>query len=92
MLEVKNVTKYYGDFKAVDNLSFTVKEGETPKATIKGRDMYSAAVGSGVIPMKEIVEQILAKGYHDYFAIEHFGSINQLKDMELSAKWFQEVF
>ena len=28
MLEVKNVTKYYGDFKAVDNLSFTVKEGE----------------------------------------------------------------
>lgn len=28
MLEVKNVTKYYGDFKAVDNLSFDVKEGE----------------------------------------------------------------
>ena len=28
MLEVKNVTKYYGNFKAVDNLSFTVKEGE----------------------------------------------------------------
>jgi len=28
MLKVKNVTKYYGDFKAVDNLSFEVKEGE----------------------------------------------------------------
>ncbi|MBR1377149.1 MAG: ATP-binding cassette domain-containing protein [Bacilli bacterium] len=28
MLEVKNVTKYYGNFKAVDNLSFTVKPGE----------------------------------------------------------------
>lgn len=28
MLEVKNVTKYYGNFKAVDNLSFSVKEGE----------------------------------------------------------------
>ena len=28
MLEVKNVTKYYGKFKAVDNLSFEVKEGE----------------------------------------------------------------
>ena len=28
MLEVKNVTKYYGDFKAVDNLSFNVKKGE----------------------------------------------------------------
>ncbi|MBR1717970.1 MAG: ATP-binding cassette domain-containing protein [Bacilli bacterium] len=28
MLEVKNVTKYYGKFKAVDNLSFEVKPGE----------------------------------------------------------------
>lgn len=28
MLKVENVTKYYGDFKAVDNLSFQVKEGE----------------------------------------------------------------
>lgn len=28
MLSVKNVTKYYGKFKAVDNLSFTVKPGE----------------------------------------------------------------
>ncbi len=28
MLEVKNVTKYYGTFKAVDNLSFKVDKGE----------------------------------------------------------------
>ena len=28
MLKVKNVTKYYGNFKAVDNLSFEVKDGE----------------------------------------------------------------
>lgn len=28
MLKVKNVTKYYNDFKAVDNLSFEVKNGE----------------------------------------------------------------
>lgn len=28
MLKVENITKYYGDFKAVDNLSFTVKPGE----------------------------------------------------------------
>ena len=26
MLKVKNVTKYYGDFKAVDNISFEVKK------------------------------------------------------------------
>lgn len=28
MLKVEHVTKYYGDFKAVDDLSFTVKSGE----------------------------------------------------------------
>ena len=28
MLKVNNITKYYGDFLAVDNLSFTVKPGE----------------------------------------------------------------
>lgn len=28
MLKVENITKYYGNFKAVDNLSFEVKEGE----------------------------------------------------------------
>lgn len=28
MLKVENVTKYYGDFKAVDDLSFEVKDGE----------------------------------------------------------------
>ena len=28
MLKLENVTKYYGDFKAVDNLSFTVEPGE----------------------------------------------------------------
>ena len=28
MLKLENVTKYYGDFLAVDDLSFEVKEGE----------------------------------------------------------------
>ena len=28
MLQVKNIVKYYGNNKAVDNLSFEVKDGE----------------------------------------------------------------
>ncbi len=28
MIEVKNLTKYYGDHLAVDNVSFNVEEGE----------------------------------------------------------------
>lgn len=63
------------------------KEGEIPKETIKGRKMYSCAVGSGCIKMQEIVEKIIISGYDDYFAIEHFGSLCQLEDMKESAKW-----
>ena len=70
--------------------SFEITEGETPKATVKGRNMYSCAVGSGVIAMKEIVKKIVDKGYDDYFAIEHFGSLHQLRDMEKSVYWLTE--
>ena len=28
MINVNGITKYYGDFKAVDNISFTVRDGE----------------------------------------------------------------
>ena len=70
--------------------TFEVKKGETPKATVKGREMYSSPVGSGCIQMKEIVEKILASGYDDYFAIEHFGSSQQLQDIETSAAWLNQ--
>ena len=71
--------------------TFVRREGETPKATVKGRDMYSCAVGNGCIKMKEIVEEILKTGYDDYFAIEHFGSLNQLEDMRNSANFLENL-
>ena len=70
--------------------TFEKKDGEVSKKTVKGREMYSCAVGSGCIKMKEIVEAVLKNGYDDYFAIEHFGSLCQLNDIEKSAKWLQE--
>lgn len=72
--------------------SFTIKEGEHPKETITGQRMYSSGVGSGVIPMKELVMQILKSGYNGCFAIEHFGSQSQLEDMQSSARFLQECF
>ncbi len=33
MIEVKNVTKKYGKVAAVDNISFTIKEGEIIRFT-----------------------------------------------------------
>lgn len=70
--------------------TFTVKEGEIPQPTIKGRDMYSSPVGSGCIHMKEIVETLIKHGYDDYFAAEHFGSMNQLEDMKASVSWLSQ--
>ena len=70
--------------------SFEVKEGEEPKLTVSGKAMYSAAVGSGVIPMAELVDRIKESGYDGAYAIEHFGSQNQLKDMVASADWLRK--
>ena len=70
--------------------SFIRVEGEEFKATIGGRDMFSAPVGTGCIKMKEIVEIVKENGYDDYFAIEHFGSLDQLGYMEKSAQWLMQ--
>lgn len=70
--------------------TFQVKEGEVPKATVKGRNMYSSPVGSGCIKMKEILDIIIENGYDDYLAIEHFDSLCQLQDIKTSVKWLEE--
>ncbi len=70
--------------------TFQKKEGEISTKTIRGREMFSCAVGSGCIKMKEIIEKLIENGYDDYFAIEHFGSLCQLEDMQKSVEWMQE--
>lgn len=67
--------------------SLTEVKGEEFKATIAGRNMFSSPVGSGIIKMREIIEKIKESGYDDYFAIEHFGSLDQLGFMKKSAEW-----
>ncbi len=71
--------------------SLSVKEGETPKLTIKGRKLYSSAVGEGCIPMQSICQRLIDNGYQGTLAIEHFGSQNQLEDMQKSAKWLKQI-
>ncbi|MCM1125604.1 MAG: sugar phosphate isomerase/epimerase [Lachnospiraceae bacterium] len=70
--------------------TFKPKEGEISQKTIQGREMFSCAVGSGCIKMKEIIVKLIENGYDDYFAIEHFGSLCQLEDMLKSAAWMHE--
>lgn len=61
--------------------------GEEAKTTIQGRDMYACAVGSGCLPIKEIVTRLLKKGFSGSFTIEHFGALDQLACMRESANW-----
>ncbi len=72
--------------------SVSVKKGETPKITLHGVPLYSSPVGYGVINIERIVKELLRDGYDGWFAIEHFGSLNQLSDMEKSANKLKEWY
>ena len=71
--------------------SLTAVEGEDYLATISGIPMYSSPVGSGVIPMTEVLTKILNTGYTGPLAIEHFGSIKQFEDILTSAAYLNSL-
>lgn len=68
--------------------TFEKNAGEE-KGTVLGRKMYPVAVGDGCIDIEGMVKAILRTGYTGAFAAEHFGSADQLGDMERSAKFLQ---
>lgn len=72
--------------------SYTEKKDEEPKIALDGRKLYSSPVGYGEIPIETIVKSLLKQGYDGYFAIEHFGSLNQLSDMKKSADKLKEWY
>ncbi|WP_342565680.1 sugar phosphate isomerase/epimerase [Paenibacillus sp. FSL R7-0345] len=67
--------------------TFEIHVGEEPKLTVDGRAMYAIPAGSGCIPMRELVTELLNSGYDDTFVIEHFGAQDQLAFMKQSAEW-----
>ena len=71
--------------------SLEVKDGEEPKPNINGVNMYSSAVGEGVIPMKDILMKLKEHGYKGTYAIEHFGSMHHLRDMIASADYLNSL-
>lgn len=68
--------------------SFQKNAGEV-NPTVLGREMYPVAVGDGCIDIAGMVKTILDAGYTGTFAAEHFGSADQLGDMERSAKYLR---
>lgn len=59
------------------------------KNTVAGRTMYSVAVGDGVLDIAGMLKTVLETGYTGTIAAEHFGSTDQLRDMERSAEYLR---
>ena len=70
--------------------SLNVNDGEY-KETIAGRKLYPTAVGSGCIPMEDIIRCFQDNGYDGNYAIEHFGSKHQLADMLHSVEYIKKI-
>jgi Sugar phosphate isomerases/epimerases len=58
--------------------------------SMAGRKLYSSAVGSGVVKMDEIVDNLKADGYDGVYTIELYGNAQTYVDMRKSVKWLKE--
>lgn len=67
------------------------KNDGNPCIAIDGTPLYPVPVGDGVLPMKEIMETLLQNGYTGNFAAEHFGSGDQMRDMQKSIDFIRKV-
>jgi len=66
------------------------REGEEGLKAVDGTLLYPSAVGSGEMPMREILSRLKAKGFCGGIIIEHFGSADMMADMRQSVKWLKE--
>ena len=64
------------------------RPGETAQIALDGQPLYPCAVGSGVLPMAAIVDDLLQSGFDGSFTLEFFGSADALGDLMRSAAWF----
>lgn len=69
--------------------SLTSVQGETPLITVGGRELYTAPVGYGCIPMEQCVALVKRTGYDGWISIEHFGALDQLEYIRKSAAWLR---
>ncbi len=68
-----------------------VENGGNPCIALDGRKLYPVPVGGGVIPIEKIMKTLLENGYTGGFAAEHFGSCDQMGDMEKSIAFIRSV-
>jgi sugar phosphate isomerase/epimerase len=56
------------------------------------RDGKSPAVGTGLVPLNDIISQLVRHGYKGWFTVEHFGSPHMLQDAETSIRNVLDVY
>ncbi len=67
--------------------ALTDQFGAEALTALCGTALYPAPVGSGVIPMTEILNRLRGIGYEGILTVEHFGARDQLTCMKCSAEY-----
>lgn len=67
------------------------RENEKPLTAVDGKLLYPSAVGSGEMPIREILTDLKQSGYQGGVLIEHFGSADMMADMRKSAEWLGKI-
>ena len=42
-------------------------------------DQASLVIGTGIVPLSDVISELLSSGYDGWFCIEHFGAPNMLR-------------
>ena len=56
------------------------------------RDGKSPAVGTGLVPLNDVIFQLVRHGYKGWFCVEHYGSPHMLQDAETSIRNVLSVY
>lgn len=48
------------------------------------KDLASLAVGTGIVPMRQVIVGLLTQGYDGWFTVEHFGAPDMLQYAQIS--------
>ena len=74
------------------DITFAPLRGEKGLKALTGKTLYPAPVGSGELPIAEIVRRLYEHGYDGLCAIEHYDAGDQLLYMRRSARWLKNIF
>ena len=69
------------------DLAYTQSNGENPKTAVDGTDLYPAPVGSGDLPLDQVMARLRQDGYNGIYTIEHYDSNRTLDYLRQSVEW-----